>query len=63
ALESVGFKKIRQTGSHVYMAHKDGCSTVVPFHKGEDLRRGLIRSILKDLDLTIGDYLSLRSRI
>lgn len=44
----LGFKRKRQVGSHILFEHPDGRYTVVPFHKGEDLGRGLIRKILRD---------------
>lgn len=51
-LEKLGFEKIRQRGSHVFLKHQDGRITVVPVHKGEDLGRGLLRKIIKDAKLT-----------
>jgi predicted RNA binding protein YcfA (HicA-like mRNA interferase family) len=59
ALESLGFKKIRQKGSHVFFKHLDGRTTVIPIHKGEDIRRGLLRNIIKDTGLTKDDFLRL----
>lgn len=37
-------------------------TTVVPFH-GEDLGRGLIRKILKDIEISPDEYEELRKRI
>jgi predicted RNA binding protein YcfA (HicA-like mRNA interferase family) len=62
ALESLGFKKIRQKGSHVFFKHMDGRATVVPIHKGEDIGRGLLRNIIKDTRLTKEDFLKLIER-
>ncbi|MDD5309872.1 MAG: type II toxin-antitoxin system HicA family toxin [Deltaproteobacteria bacterium] len=59
-LEGVGFKKIRQRGSHVFVAHPDGRTIVVPGHRGEDLGRGLIRTILGEADISLEAYLKLR---
>jgi predicted RNA binding protein YcfA (HicA-like mRNA interferase family) len=61
-LESLGFKEIRQKGSHKSYRHADGRTTVVPF-QGEDLGRGLIRKILKDLEISLNEYEELRKRI
>jgi len=36
-LEKIGFKVVRQRGSHVRMKHKDGRVTSVPIHKGREL--------------------------
>ena len=51
-LKKLGFEAIRQKGSHIFFRHPDGRSTVVPFHKGEDLGRGHIKSILNDIELS-----------
>jgi predicted RNA binding protein YcfA (HicA-like mRNA interferase family) len=59
-LESLGFVRLRQRGSHVFLAHPDGRVTVVPLHGKEDLGRGLIRTILRDVGLSVDDYLRLR---
>lgn len=61
-LESLGFNEIRQKGSHKNFRHQDGRTTVVPFH-GEDLGRGLIRKILKDIEISPDEYEELRKRI
>jgi len=59
-LEHLGFEKIRQKGSHIFMRHSDGRSTVVPFHKGEDISKGLLRKILNDIDLSVDQFNRLR---
>ncbi len=51
ALKRLGFEAIRQKGSHIFFRHPDGRSTVVPYHTGEDISRGLIRKILQDVEL------------
>jgi len=62
ALKSLGFKKTRQKGSHVFFKHMDGRATVVPIHKGEDIGRGLLRNIIKDTRLSKEDFLKLIER-
>ena len=52
ALEKIGFRKIRQKGSHVIMRHSDGRMTVVPIHKGEAIGPGLLLEIIKDTKLS-----------
>jgi predicted RNA binding protein YcfA (HicA-like mRNA interferase family) len=32
--------------------HPDGRKTTVPVHKGKDIGRGLLRKILRDVDIT-----------
>ena len=46
-LSKIGFKSIRQEGSHVFLRHNDGRTTVVPNHPGKKLDRGLLNKILK----------------
>ena len=56
-LERLGFQRIRQKGSHLYLRHADGRATVVPIHRGEDLPPGLLRAILHDIELTRDQFL------
>ena len=57
-LNRLGFEGIRQKGSHIFFRHPDGRSTVVPFHKGEDISRGLLNSILKDIELSWEEFIA-----
>ena len=57
-IEKLGFQAIRQKGSHIFFRHPDGRSTVIPFHKGEDLGRGIIRAILNDIELTWEEFIA-----
>jgi len=50
-LKKLGFEPIRQRGSHIYFKHPDGRCTVVPFHKGEDISKGLLKKILQDIEM------------
>ena len=52
ALEDIGFKVLRIKGSHHYLRHVDGRSTVVPVHAGEDVGPGLLVKILRDCELS-----------
>lgn len=54
-LERMGFRQVRQRGSHVRMAHADGRKTTVPLHSS-DLPRGTIRAILSDVGIPRGEY-------
>ncbi len=56
-LKKIGFEIIRQKGSHAFLAHEDGRTTVVPVHPGEDIGRGLLRKIIKeDVKISIQDF-------
>ena len=51
-LEKIGFRVVRTRGSHVFLRHVDGRVTTVPVHAGEVLGPGLLRSILRAVELT-----------
>jgi predicted RNA binding protein YcfA (HicA-like mRNA interferase family) len=59
ALEKIGFIRIRQKGSHLFLRHPDGRTTVVPNHKGEEIGRGLLQEIIKDAKLSKEEFLNL----
>jgi predicted RNA binding protein YcfA (HicA-like mRNA interferase family) len=52
ALAKAGFRVLRVKGSHHFLRHEDGRSTVVPVHAGEMLGPGLLHKILRDCQLT-----------
>lgn len=56
-LKYLGFKQLRQKGSHKYFKHTDGRSATVPEHKSEDLGRGLTQKILKDIEVSHFDFI------
>jgi predicted RNA binding protein YcfA (HicA-like mRNA interferase family) len=57
-LVSLGFREIRQRGSHKQFRHPDGRTTTVPFHAGRDLSPILLRQIAKDIGLTLEQFLA-----
>ncbi|MGB2843055.1 MAG: type II toxin-antitoxin system HicA family toxin [Halobacteriota archaeon] len=59
ALEKIGFKQIRQKGSHLFMRHPDGRTTLITIHPGEDIGKGMIRKIISDAKLTRDEWLEL----
>jgi predicted RNA binding protein YcfA (HicA-like mRNA interferase family) len=52
ALSNVGFTVKRIRGSHHFLIHADGRSTVLPIHSGETIGPGLMTKILRDCKLT-----------
>ena len=58
ALEALGFRPVRQKGSHLFMEHPDGRTTVVPIHPGEDIGRGLLRKIIRDAQVDEDEFLA-----
>ena len=55
-LLALGFRVVRQRGSHVFYAHPDGRATTVPNHPGEEVGRGLVRAILRDVDVEWSEF-------
>ena len=56
-LEKLGFYETRQKGSHKQYRHPDGRGTTVPFHSGRDISPILLKQIIKDIGLTIDEFL------
>ena len=59
ALERAGFTVVRIRGSHVFLKHDDGRVTTVPVHSGETVGPGLLRSILRDVEMSVEEFLDL----
>ena len=52
ALHKAGFQVVRTKGSHHFLRHDDGKTTVVPVHAGETLGPGLLSKILRDCEMS-----------
>ncbi len=57
ALENLGFQIVRQKGGHVFLRHPDGRTTVVPVHPAEDIGRGILRKIIRDVGVDVDEFL------
>ena len=55
-LEKEGFQCIRQKGSHLFYRHPDGRTTVVPVHGGKDIKRGLLKGILDEIQMSREEF-------
>jgi predicted RNA binding protein YcfA (HicA-like mRNA interferase family) len=62
-LVRLGFKPVRQRGSHVILKREDGKVIVVPVHRGEEIGRGLLSKIIKDAGLTREEFLRLLEEV
>ncbi|HPD15652.1 MAG TPA: type II toxin-antitoxin system HicA family toxin [Planctomycetota bacterium] len=63
ALERVGYRAVRQKGSHVRMRHPHPAQhkpLTVPMHR--ELRPGLLRAIVRDAGLTPDEFRELLGR-
>jgi predicted RNA binding protein YcfA (HicA-like mRNA interferase family) len=52
ALAKAGFQVTRVRGSHHFLRHPDGKTTVVPVHSGETVGPGLLAKILRDCEIS-----------
>jgi predicted RNA binding protein YcfA (HicA-like mRNA interferase family) len=53
----IGFEVLRQKGSHIFLKHKDGRTTVIPNHPREKIDKGLLNKILrKDIQILREDF-------
>ncbi|MBI2956224.1 MAG: type II toxin-antitoxin system HicA family toxin [Acidobacteria bacterium] len=50
-----GYRKVRQTGSHLMLEHAARKPLVIPVHRG-DLPKGLFLRILKDAGFTLQEF-------
>ena len=53
----IGYRVVRQKGSHIRLHHLNKRPLTVPNH--EILGKGLIRKLLRDAELTIKDFIKL----
>ncbi|PYV52849.1 MAG: hypothetical protein DMG97_43690 [Acidobacteria bacterium] len=56
-LERLGFRTVRIRGSHVFLKYQDGRVTTVPVHSGEIIGPGLLRAILRDIEMTLEEFI------
>jgi predicted RNA binding protein YcfA (HicA-like mRNA interferase family) len=51
-LKNNGWFEVRQSGSHVIMKHPEKSKQIiVPFHAGKEVKKGLLKAILKQVDI------------
>lgn len=50
-----GYRKTRQSGSHLILEHSDRKTLVIPVH-ASDLPKGLFLRILKDAGFTLEEF-------
>mgnify|MGYP000120727550 FL=1 len=58
-LNKVGFKPVRQRGSHVILMNEQRTRIVVLLHSGKKLKPGLVRVIIREAGLTREKYFKL----
>ena len=56
SLQKLGFYIDRQKGSHIILKNIDNIIIVVPVHGSKELKIGLFKSILKDINISEKDF-------
>jgi predicted RNA binding protein YcfA (HicA-like mRNA interferase family) len=59
-IHKLGFSHTRQKGSHAFFSNPNGRTTVVPIHPTKQIGRGLLRSILNDIQLSPEEFIKMR---
>jgi len=63
-LRILDFELIRSKGSHHFFLDKaNNKTTVIPVHNNEDLGPGILKDILRDIELSVDEYEKLRNKI
>lgn len=58
-LLKAGFAKHHQAGSHIQLKHPDGRRTTIPFHPSKEIRKGTLKAIIDDLDMSADEFIRL----
>ncbi|MFH1306519.1 MAG: type II toxin-antitoxin system HicA family toxin [Candidatus Micrarchaeota archaeon] len=61
-LAKFGFMPVRQKGSHLVLRNSSGKGTVVPMHGNEEIDVSLLRSILRECEISLEDFLKQAER-
>jgi len=59
-LLQLGFKEVRQRGSHKQFRDNQGRGTTVPIHKGRDISPILLKQIAKDIGMNFEEFIKNR---
>ena len=59
AISKLGFKLVRQSGSHKIYRNAEGIRMTIPYHRTKILHPKLIKAILQDTHLSPEDFLEL----
>jgi predicted RNA binding protein YcfA (HicA-like mRNA interferase family) len=52
----LGFRRVRQTGSHERWVHEDGRATTIPIHGGREIGPPLFNKILDQLGISVDEF-------
>ena len=58
-VEALGFRQVRQKGSHIRYQHPDGRKTTIPDHGYKDVPKGLLIKIIRhDIKISAEEFFS-----
>ena len=55
-VEKLGFKLVRQSGSHRIYKNEDGIRLTIPYHSGKTLHPKIVASVLDDTDISVDEF-------
>ena len=55
-VEKLGFKLVRQSGSHRIYKNEEGIRLTIPYHSGKILHPKIVASILDDTDISVDEF-------
>ena len=55
-IEKSGFFLVRQSGGHKIYKNKRGKRVTIPYHAGKTLHPKVVKSILRDADISIEEF-------
>ena len=59
-LKRLGFVEHPERGtSHLVYTHEDGRRTTVARHPGRDIPNGTLRGILRDINISVGEFIAI----
>lgn len=58
-LEKLEFFEFHRVGSHAQFKHFDGRRITIPIHQGKDIKSGTLRGIIKDINLTVEEFIKI----
>ena len=53
-VKRLGCDEVRRRGSHAIVRCPGGCQTTIPVHRGQDLPKGTVRAIERQLERCLG---------
>ena len=60
-LKKLGFEEVHRKGSHCFFLHPiTRKTTTIPYHGNEDISIGLLKDILRDIEITLDEFEKIR---